>query len=133
VECIKDVNENRPSVLVLDGVENLAGVDMPVRCFSPSRRRNAPLLKNKFPSASVQNTDSSRTTQIAELLVSFLHPDGTTFLPGTVVICTAKASSDIHPLLSGKHVFGCTIGLKGLGKEGRREVRSPNPCVRDET
>jgi hypothetical protein len=30
-EVVKDVNMNRPSVLILDGLENLAGVDLPVR------------------------------------------------------------------------------------------------------
>lgn len=30
-ELVKDVNLNRPSVLILDGLENLAGVDLPVR------------------------------------------------------------------------------------------------------
>lgn len=30
-ELVRDVNANRPAVLVLDGLENLAGVDLPVR------------------------------------------------------------------------------------------------------
>lgn len=69
-----------------------------------------------------QNTDSTRTTQIAELLVSLLQPDAGVFQPGTVIVCTAKSASDIHPLLSQKHVFSSTIALRGISKDGRKEV-----------
>ena len=69
-----------------------------------------------------QNTDSTRTTQIAELLVSLLQPDAGVFHPGTVVVCTARSASDIHPLLSLKHIFGSTVALRGISKDGRKEV-----------
>lgn len=37
-ELVDDVNLNRPSVLILDGLDSLASVDLPVRLvlFSPS-------------------------------------------------------------------------------------------------
>jgi peroxin-1 len=39
-----------------------------------------------------------------------------------MVIATASDSSALHPLLNTKHIFGETIKIAPLSKEGRRDV-----------
>ncbi|KAL7412756.1 P-loop containing nucleoside triphosphate hydrolase protein [Mrakia frigida] len=94
---IAKANWSRPSVMILDGLDGLCGPEM-------------------------EHVDTTRTRLIAELLISLLGPSTNTFLPGVVVIATAKGEADVNPLLGGKHLFGEKVSLGGLAKEGRREV-----------
>jgi peroxin-1 len=101
---IARANWSRPSVLILDGLDALCGVEM-------------------------EHVDTTRTRLVAEMMVSLFGPGQSTnlILPGVVVIATAKGEADVNPLLGGKHLFGEKVSLAGLNKDGRREVSRPLP------
>ncbi|KAF7970317.1 hypothetical protein HWV62_24390 [Athelia sp. TMB] len=91
---------HRPSVLILDNVDKLMGVEL-------------------------EHADSFRTRHLTELFVALYSASARSAAPnarGIVVIGMAQSQAALHPLLSSAHVFSEIVGVKRPNKDARRDI-----------
>ncbi|WVQ96774.1 hypothetical protein IAU59_003881 [Kwoniella sp. CBS 9459] len=87
--------QKRPCCLILDGLDAL---------LSPETELNS----------------SSNPAILADHFCRLV--DQTVLSPGVLVLVTASSATNLHPMLSAKHVFGETLKIPALTKEVRQEI-----------
>ncbi|KAF7321379.1 putative peroxisomal biogenesis AAA ATPase pex1 [Mycena kentingensis (nom. inval.)] len=96
---------HRPSVLVLDNLEKLVGVE-------------------------VEHTDSFRTRQIAEIFITLFSSSArATHLNtrGVILIATAASPAALHPRLKRAHIFEESLSIPSPNKNARKEGSTLSP------
>ncbi|WVW84469.1 hypothetical protein I302_106503 [Kwoniella bestiolae CBS 10118] len=92
---IEDTEQRRPCCLVLDGLDNLIGIETELNSSS-----NPAILADHF----------------CRLFAPALIPSD------ILVIVTAASTTTLHPMLTAKHIFGETLKIPPLTKETRQEI-----------
>ncbi|KAK7057474.1 putative peroxisomal biogenesis AAA ATPase pex1 [Favolaschia claudopus] len=91
---------HRPSILILDNLEKLIGVE-------------------------VEHADSFRTRHITEIFLSLYSSSARSAAPnsrGVVLFATAASTAALHPLISRAHVFEEVVSVKAPDKNARKEI-----------
>ncbi|WWC70586.1 uncharacterized protein I206_104537 [Kwoniella pini CBS 10737] len=94
-DWVSNAERRRPCCLILDGLDNLIGVETELNSSS-----NPAILADHF----------------SRLFSSSSLPSG------VLVIVTSTSSTTLHPSLSAKHVFGETLKIPPLTKELRQDI-----------
>ncbi|WWC95916.1 hypothetical protein V866_002783 [Kwoniella sp. B9012] len=92
---IGNTEKRRPCCLILDGLDNLIGIETELNSSS-----NPAILADHF----------------CRLFSSASLP------PDVLVIVTAANITTLHPMLTAKHIFGQTLKIPPLTKETRQEI-----------
>ncbi|KAJ6593606.1 P-loop containing nucleoside triphosphate hydrolase protein [Mycena capillaripes] len=91
---------HRPSILILDNLEKLVGVEL-------------------------EHADSFRTRHITEIFISLYSSSARSAAPnsrGVVLLATASSTAALHPLINGAHIFEDVVSVKSPNKNARKEI-----------
>ncbi|KAJ6603141.1 P-loop containing nucleoside triphosphate hydrolase protein [Mycena sp. CBHHK59/15] len=91
---------HRPTILILDNLEKLVGVEL-------------------------EHADSFRTRHITEIFLSIYSSSARSVAPnsrGIILVATASSTASLHPLVNSAHIFEDVINVKSPNKNARKEI-----------